>query len=120
MAEPSSPRNTLIGHLVAVLAGALSLEDARVVHQPEHPRGRRDARPRRSGGAPAGARRVGVAVPAASHPPAGTTALIVRLGLPKTPTQLAMIVAGVVLLTVAAWIMNRPAGAPVPVWRSGD
>ncbi len=34
MAGPSSPRNTLVGHLVAVLAGALSLEAFRLVHNP--------------------------------------------------------------------------------------
>ena len=29
-----------------------------------------------------------------------------------------MIVVGVVLLTVAAWIVNRALGTPVPAWAS--
>lgn len=52
----------------------------------------------------------------ASHPPAGATVLIVSLGLLETPAELAMILAGVVLLTVASWAINRALGMPVPIW----
>ncbi len=52
----------------------------------------------------------------ASHPQAGATVLIVSLGLLKTPTELAMIMVGVVLLTVVGFAVNRAAGVPVPVW----
>lgn len=51
-----------------------------------------------------------------SHPPAGATVLIVSLGLLRTPSQVAMIMAGVVLLIVVGWIINRTAGVPMPVW----
>ncbi len=54
----------------------------------------------------------------ASHPPAGATVLIVSLGLLKTPTELAMIVAGVAILTVAGWVINRALGTPMPLWSS--
>jgi len=50
------------------------------------------------------------------HPPAGATTLIVGLGLLTTPAQLAAMAAGVILLTVVGWLMNRLLGVPVPLW----
>jgi len=50
------------------------------------------------------------------HPPAGATPLIVSLGFLTTPMQLAAMAAGVVLLTLVSWLMNRLLGVPVPVW----
>jgi len=50
------------------------------------------------------------------HPPAGATTLIVSLGFLTTPMQLAAMAAGVVLLTLVSWLMNRLLGVPVPVW----
>ena len=48
--------------------------------------------------------------------PFGATVLIVSLGLLRTPTRMAAIAAGVVLLTVVGWFINRSSGVPVPVW----
>jgi len=53
-----------------------------------------------------------------AHPPAGATALIVSLGLMPDPAQLPILMAGVGLLLVHAFIMNRLAGIPYPVWSS--
>jgi CBS domain-containing membrane protein len=50
------------------------------------------------------------------HTPAGTTTLLVALGLFTTPRELASLAAGIVLVTVAGWTINRALGAPVPVW----
>ena len=50
------------------------------------------------------------------HPPAGTTTLLVNLGLFTTPRQLVSLVAGIVILTAVCWVINRAFGAPVPVW----
>ena len=44
------------------------------------------------------------------HPPAGATTLIVSLGFLTTPAQLAAMAAGVVLLTIVGWLMNRLLG----------
>ena len=54
----------------------------------------------------------------ASHPPAGATVLIVSLGLLTKPSEMAMIVVGVAILTVAGWAINRALGVPVPLWAS--
>ncbi|MEC7378186.1 MAG: HPP family protein, partial [Pseudomonadota bacterium] len=51
-----------------------------------------------------------------AHPPAGATALIVSLGLMPDPAQLPILMAGVGLLLVHAFVMNRLAGIPYPVW----
>ena len=116
LAKPSSPRNTLIGHLVAILAGALSLA---VFGLLDHPsilaEGVTLAR--------AGAAALSVALTGAillllrsSHPPTGATTLIVSLGLLQTPLEMTMLMVGVVILTVVGWAMNRALGVPVPVW----
>lgn len=53
------------------------------------------------------------------HPPAGATTLIVSLGILRTPTQLAVLMLAVVLLTVQGFVINRLAGVDYPRWRSG-
>ena len=55
-----------------------------------------------------------------SHPPVGATTQIVSLGFLQTPpemtAQMSAQMAGVVLLTVVEWSINRDSGALVPVW----
>lgn len=116
MAEMSSPRNTLIGHLVAILAGGLSLAGFGLLDDPSIlVEGVTLAR------ALAGA--LSLALTGAvlillrsSHPPTGATTLIVSLGFLQTPVEMAVLMAGVVLLTVVGWMINRAAGVPMPVW----
>lgn len=50
------------------------------------------------------------------HTPAGTTTLLVALGLFTTPRELASLTAGIMLLTAISWAINRSLGAPVPLW----
>lgn len=50
------------------------------------------------------------------HAPAGATTLIVALGFMSHPHELAILMLGVVLLTVQIWCINRLAGLPYPVW----
>ena len=116
MDPPSSPRNTLIGHLVAILAGALSLAVFGLLdHASILQEGVTLAR--------VGAGTLSVALTGAvlillksSHPPTGATTLIVSLGLLQTPREMAELMVGVVLLTIAGWIINRTTGVPVPLW----
>ena len=116
MSPQASPRNTLIGHLIAVLAGAFSLAVFGLLHHPSIlAEGVTLAR--------VGAGALSVALTGSvllllesSHPPTGATTLIVSLGLLKTPHEMAVLMVGVVLLTVAGWILNRAAGVPVPLW----
>ena len=55
-----------------------------------------------------------------SHPPVGATTQIVSLGFLQTPpemtAQMSAQMAGVVLLTVVEWSINRDSGVLVPVW----
>lgn len=118
MARSASPRNTLTGHAVAILAGSLSLAVFGLLDNPSiliegvtlaH----------------VGAAALSLALTGAvllllraSHPPSGATVLIVSLGLLKTPPELGAIAAGVVIPTVAGWVINRAFGVPMPVWAS--
>jgi CBS-domain-containing membrane protein len=112
----ASPRNTLIGHGVALLAGYVSLAIFRLLAA---------SSVLESGVTPPriGAAALSILITMAllillssPHPPAGATTLIISLGFLTTPAQLAAMAAGVVLLTVAGWLMNRLLGVPVPVW----
>lgn len=116
LSRQASPRNTLIGHLVAVVAGVASLAVFGLYHHPSVlVEGVSLAR--------VGAAALSLALTGSvlllarsSHPPTGATTLIVSLGLLKTPRQLAAIMVGVLLLTVISWIFNRLAGVPVSPW----
>lgn len=54
-----------------------------------------------------------------AHPPAGATALIVSLALMPDPSQLPILMAGVLVLLVHAFLINRLSGIPYPLWSSG-
>ena len=120
MSRRASPRNALIGHLVAILAGALSLALFGLLDNPSAlQEGMTLAR--------VGAATLSTALTGgillllrASHPPAGATVLIVSLGLLRRPFELLVLAIGVVILTVAGWAINRMAGVPMPVWSAGD
>ncbi|PAU79812.1 HPP family protein [Halovibrio salipaludis] len=118
LAEPASPRNTLIGHLTGAIAGFLSLAIFGLLDAPSAVANGVD-------GARVGAAALSLGACGglmillhSPHPPAGATALIVSLGLMPHPGQLPILIAGVVLLVVQAFIMNRLAGIPYPLWRS--
>ena len=53
-----------------------------------------------------------------SHPPAGATTLIVALGIISQPKELLVIEIAVILLTAQAFVINRIAGIPYPLWRT--
>jgi hypothetical protein len=112
----SSPRNTLIGHAVALLAGYGFLV---VCGLREHPsvlqEGVTAARIVAAAGA-LGVTALVLLLVKASHPPAGATTLIVSLGLLRTPGQLAVAAGAVVVVTTVDWLYNRVTGAGMPVW----
>jgi CBS-domain-containing membrane protein len=118
-APAASPRNTVFGHLIGALSGYLALLVFSLQADP----------PALASGVSAG--RVGAAALSLAltaglmvwwkvpHPPAGATTLIVSLGILRTPTQLAVLMLAVVLLTVQGFVINRLAGVDYPRWRSG-
>jgi CBS-domain-containing membrane protein len=116
MAEVGTPRNTVIGHAVGVGAGALSVWLFGLWDHPNvYVTGMTPAR--------IGAVALAVAltggvlrVVRSAHPPAGATTIIVASGLLARPHQLVDVMVGVVLLTIAGWIINRVLGVPAPAW----
>lgn len=116
MAQPASPKNTLCGHLIGALMGLLSLylfglqeQSSAFLTGVDLPR--------------VGAAALSLGLTGClmvlfnvAHPPAGATALIVSLGLMPDPAQLPVLMAGVALLLVHAFAMNRLAGIPYPLW----
>ena len=120
MAQQASPRNTLIGHFVALIVGFLSvwifglLDAPSVLEQGVIP-------------ARIGAAALSLALTEsllillrAKHAPAGATVLIVSLGLLSTPGRVLVMAAGIVLLTITGLIINRILGVPMPLRSSHD
>ncbi len=115
-APSASPRNTIVGHAIGVLAGYLSL----VVT------GLTMAGPALSTGVTwprviAAALSLGLTsglmvLLKSPHPPAGATTLIISLGILTKPWQLLVLMGAVVLLTLQAFVINRLAGIPYPLW----
>jgi CBS-domain-containing membrane protein len=120
MAATSSPRNALIGHAVALGAGALSLALFGLLDNPSILV--EDASPARVGAGALSVALTGAAllILNASHPPTGATTLIVSLGFLQTPPEMVALMVGVVLLTDVGWLLNRAAGMPVPVWAARE
>lgn len=116
MAASASPRNTLIGHGIAIVVGYSALALFGLRQTPSA---------LQAGISPAriGAATLSVAVTSAVlilfrslHPPAGATTLIVSLGLLSTLHAVIMVALGIVLLTETSWLINRALGVPVPLW----
>jgi CBS-domain-containing membrane protein len=117
LAAASSPRNTIAGHLIGILAGYGSL----VVF------GLTNLAPASSSGgitvAQVGAAALSLAATSGvmvwcrvPHPPAGATTLIVSLGILKRPGELVIVEVAVVLLVAQALGINRLAGLNYPLW----
>ncbi|MFI5272546.1 MAG: HPP family protein [Ktedonobacterales bacterium] len=115
-APTASPRNTIIGHLIGVLAGYFALA---ITHLTAAPPALSTGMtwPRVIAAALSLGLTAGLMVLLKSpHPPAGATTLIISLGLLTSPSKLVILMAAVVLLTVQAFIINRAAGIHYPLW----
>lgn len=115
-AASSSPRNTIIGHAVGVVAGYLSLMvTGLTLAGPATMTGVTWPRVIAAGLAmfltPAG-----MVLLRAPHPPAAATTLIIALGILTKPWQLGVLMLGVVLLALQAIAINRLAGIDYPLW----
>jgi len=119
-APAASPRNTIYGHLIGVMAGYLSLVIFGLTdHGPALAEGVSWAR--------VGAAALSLALTAgfmawllAPHPPAGATTLIVSLGILSKPSQLAFLMLAVLVLVVQGVVINRLAGIDYPLWKTPD
>ncbi|WP_338254968.1 HPP family protein [Dictyobacter halimunensis] len=115
-APSASPRNTIIGHAIGVLAGYFSLViTGLTVAGPALSVGM--TWPRVLAAALSLGLTAGLMVLFKSpHPPAGATTLIVSLGILTKPPQLILLMIAVGLLTLQAIAINRLAGIPYPLW----
>lgn len=116
MARRSSPRNTIIGHGVAILAGAVSLAVFGLLGAPSILQEGPTAAHVSAGVLSVALTGGVVLLLRASHPPAGATTLIVSLGLLQMPREMVTLMVGVLILTAAGWLINRAFGVPAPIW----
>lgn len=116
-APASSPRNTVYGHIIAVCAGYASLLVTGLAHNPNAFNGTvswpRVVAAALSLGLTAGI----MSIIRSPHPPAGATTLVVSLGILRTPYNLGILLAGVILLVLLALLINRLAGIDYPLWK---
>ncbi len=112
----ASPRNTVTGHLIGVIAGYLALVIFGLVAagsaMEEGVTAARILAAALSLGLTSGAM-VWLRVP---HPPAGATTLIVSLGIITQPEQLAVLMLAVLMIVGQALVINRLAGIDYPLW----
>ncbi len=115
-APAASPRNTIIGHAIGVIAGYLSLVlTGLTAAGPALTVGVTWPRVIAAGlslGLTAGV----MVLLKAPHPPAGATTLIISLGILRQPWQLVLLMIAVILLTLQALVINRLAGIAYPFW----
>lgn len=113
--EAASPRNTILGHIIGLVCGYCAL---RILANPmtaghagfDWPRVFATALSLAATGAL-------MVLFKAGHPPAGATTMIVSLGIISEPKYLVVILVAVFILTAQAWVINRLAGLPMPLWR---
>ena len=120
LAGASSPRSSLLGHLIGACAGWASLVVFGLLGEPNAlvagVTWSRVGAAALSLGATSGL----MVLLRAPHPPAGATTLIVSLGLMASLGELAVLMMAVVLLVGQALAINRLAGVPYPWWRGPD
>lgn len=117
-APVASPRNSIIGHLIGVLSGYVSLVIFGLTERgPALAEGVTWAR--------VGAAALSLALTSgfmawllAPHPPAGATTLIISLGILPRPSQQAFLMLAVVLLVLQGLVINRLAGIDYPLWKA--
>jgi len=116
LADAATPRNAILGHAIALACGFGAFSAAGLGYFqngfPAHlfwPRVLAAALSLSATGAI-------MVLLDINHPPAGATTLIVSLGIIAQPRLLPIIEAAVVLLTLQAFVINRLAGIPYPLW----
>lgn len=118
LASPASPRNTFYGHFIGALAGLGSLYLFGLQNSPSAMEAGVDLYRVGAAALSLGVTSALMILFRVGHPPAGATALIVSLGLMPHLNQLPVLMTGVALLVLQAFITNRLAGIPYPKWRA--
>jgi CBS-domain-containing membrane protein len=118
LAEASSPRNTILGHAIGLICGYAAFAVTAGFGSPFAAHGAIHGPRVLAAALSLGATGALMALFRVSHPPAGATTLIVALGIIFQPKELVVIEIAVILLTAQAFIINRMAGIPYPLWRT--
>lgn len=116
LSKDASPRNTIVGHLVAAAVGFAALYVFGLLGEPSVLEAGVTLARIGAAASSVAVTEVLLILMRTPHTPAGTTTLLVSLGLFTTVRELASIVAGIVLVTVTGWIVNRALGVPVSIW----
>jgi CBS domain-containing membrane protein len=116
LAEVSSPRNAMIGHMVGAAVAFFWLWVFGLIDMPSAIQagftGERVAAIALSLAFTGGILRL----VRAAHPPAGATTVIVALGLLDNGHQMFILFIGALLVVIPAGIINRLLGVPAPLW----
>lgn len=104
--KASRPVNTLVGHGVGLIAGALCLYALGLQDQPSATVGGLTPLHVLSGVLSVGLTTLVLTWLGLPHPPAGATTLIVSLGILATPVQLASMAGAIILVTAVGWGLN--------------
>jgi len=115
---PSTPRNTLLGHLIGLACGYAAFRMTAIPASQALRSGYFDWRIALASALSLSATAAIMILLNASHPPAGATALIVSLGIITRPQYLAVIEIAVFVLVVQAFCIHRLAMLPYPVWKN--
>jgi CBS-domain-containing membrane protein len=109
--QPASrPKNTLVGHGVGLVAGALCLYAFGLQDRPAAPVGGLTPAHVLAGALSVALTTLVLTCLRTPHPPAGATTLIVSLGILSTPGQLLSMAGAVLLITGAGWGLNMLLG----------
>jgi CBS domain-containing membrane protein len=112
----ASPRHVILGHGIGIFCGWLSLALFGLLDAPgalvEGVNLPRIFATAFSLGATAGM----MILFRVNHPPAGATTLIISLGILQSDWSLLVIELAVIAVVTQAWIINRLAGVPYPLW----
>ncbi len=115
-APVASPRNTVIGHAIGASMGWLSLAAFGLLNEPPAVAAGVTWERALAAGMSLGLTSGLMVLARSPHPPAGATTLIISLGILRKPWQIGVLMIAVLLLTVQAFVINRLAGVPYPVW----
>jgi CBS domain-containing membrane protein len=116
LAEAASPRNVLCSHFLGALCGWLCLALFGLQDEPSAFIEGMDLARVGAAALALGSTAGLMALLRIPHPPAGATSLVVSLGLMPALGQIPVLLAGVMLLLAQAFLLNRLAGIPYPLW----
>lgn len=116
LAEVSSPRNAVIGHMVGAAVAFFWLWVFGLIDMPSAIQAGFDGERVAAIALSLAFTGIFLRLLRAAHPPAGATTVIVALGLLDNGHQMIILALGVLLVVIPAGIINRLLGVPAPIW----